>query len=93
MESNRELFRSGPSRNTESEKAYLPDTLPDPWAMMIEALDAVIADRAVWAARGPVKHAGVAVLNFHNYAIHNNIFERRERRRSPALAGGAPLRW
>lgn len=60
--------------------------------MMIEALDAVIADRAVGAARGPVEHAGVAVLNFHNYAVHNHIFERRESRRSPALAGGAPLR-
>jgi len=40
-----------------------PDAVVHPWAMMVEFLNTVVADRAMGASRGTVKLTGVAPLH------------------------------
>lgn len=55
--------------------SYESNTLTDPRAVMIELLDAVIANRAVRTARRPVKHACIAVLDLHRDSINHHVFD------------------
>jgi hypothetical protein len=55
---------------------HLPNTLPDPWTMVIKPFDTIIADGAVRAPRRPVQHTSVAILNLDNDAINGYILGR-----------------
>lgn len=50
---------------------YLSNALSNPGAMMIKALHAIVAYWTVWTPRGPVNHAGIAILHFHKHPINH----------------------
>jgi len=56
----------------------LSNTLPNPRAVMIKALNTVITFGAVGAARRPVYHASFTVFHFHRHTIDHNLFYSRK---------------
>lgn len=53
---------------------HLSYTLAHPGAVVVKLFYAVVADAAVARPRGAVQHACVAVLHFHNVAVHLHVF-------------------
>lgn len=56
----------------------LPNALSNPWAMVVEALDAVVTNRTVRAAGRPVQHASITILRLHSHTVDNNILGARK---------------
>ena len=57
---------------------YQTNTLANPRAVMVKLFNAVVANRAVGAARRPVEHAGVAVLDLECDSINLYFLNARE---------------
>jgi hypothetical protein len=52
---------------------YKSNALANPWAVVIKLLDAVVADGAVWWSWRAVPEAGLAKLQLHCEAIHDDV--------------------
>lgn len=53
------------------------DTLPDPRAVVIKPLYAIIANRAMRSSQRPVEHASLAVFDFYRVPVDQHIFDSR----------------